>query len=79
MPCCRRVFNPMLYLTINLSVCGRILKMFFEFYDIYNRAVAAYLKVVRRREPSSAEDTRGGEHERGIRPFGGLPEKIFEF
>ena len=32
----------------------------------YHRAVAAYLKVVRRRKSWSAEGTRGGEHERGI-------------
>ena len=54
------------------------------------RAVAAYLKVVRRRKLSSAEGTRGGEHEGegdySIIPLllggGGLgasPEEIFEF
>ena len=46
------------------------------------RAVAAYLKVVRRRRPSSAEGTRGGEHKRGIIPplFRGVwgpPPRIF--
>ena len=46
------------------------------------RAVAAYLKVVRRRKPSSDEGTRGGEHERGIISplvrgvWGTSPEKI---
>ena len=49
------------------------------------RAVAAYLKVVRRRKSSSADGTRGGEHERGIISplvrgvWGAFPEKIFEF
>ena len=49
------------------------------------RAVAAYLKVVRRRKPSSADGTRGGEHERGIisplvRGFGGpSPRKFLNF
>ena len=32
----------------------------------FDRAVAAYLKVVRRKKPFHAEGTRGGEHERGI-------------
>ena len=49
------------------------------------RAVAAYLKVVRRRKPSSAEGTRGGEHEMGIIPLslGGVwgppPRKVLNF
>ena len=49
------------------------------------RAVAAYLKVVRRRKRSSAEGTRGGEHERGVIPlslgvFWGLPpRKVLNF
>ena len=33
-----------------------------------SRAVAAYLKVVRRRKSSSADGTRGGELERGTPP-----------
>ena len=35
MPCCRRVFKPTLYLTINseLSVFGRIKKMLYEVYN----------------------------------------------
>ena len=36
---------------------------------VYIRAVAAYLKVVRRRKPSSAEGTRERAHERGIIPL----------
>ena len=48
------------------------------------RAVAAYLKVVRRRKSSSADGTRGGEHERVTLPLvrgveGGLPQENFEF
>ena len=49
------------------------------------RAVAAYLKVVRRRKPSSAEGTRGGEHKRGIIPplvrgvWGPPPRKFSNF
>ena len=35
---------------------------------LQSRAVAAYLNVVRRRKPSSAEGTRGRGHERGIFP-----------
>ena len=46
------------------------------------RAVAAYLKVVRRRKPSSAADTRVGEHERmlfllSLEGFGGLPREFY--
>ena len=46
------------------------------------RAVAAYLKVVRRRKSLSAEGTRGAEHERGLFPlalggFGGPPPGKF--
>ena len=42
--------------------------------------VAAYLKVVWRRKPSSAEVREGGQHERGdysplVRGFGGLPRE----
>ena len=56
-------------------------------HSVPSRAVAAYLKVVRRRKPLTAEGTRGGEHERGIitplvRGGGGgwgLPREIFEF
>ena len=36
-----------------------------------SRAVAASLKVVRRRKSSSADGTRGGEHERGALVRGG--------
>ena len=50
----------------------------------YNyRAVAAYLKVVRRRKPSSAEGTRGGRaREGGLFPlslggFWGSPPRFF--
>ena len=48
----------------------------------HSRAVAAYLKVVRRRKSSSAEATRGGRHERGLFPlslgrFGGPPPGKF--
>ena len=39
------------------------------------RAVAAYLKVVRRREPSSAEDTRGGLFPLSFGGFRGLPRE----
>ena len=48
------------------------------------RAVAAHLKVVRRRKPSSAKGTRGGKHERGIYPplllwgVWGSPPRIFK-
>ena len=38
------------------------------FFCLVFRAVAAYLKVVRRKKPSSAEGMRGGEYERGISP-----------
>ena len=46
------------------------------------RAVTAYLNMVRRWKPSSAEVTRGGEHERGIVPslvrgVWGLPLDFF--
>ena len=57
--------------------------MFVE--QIAYRAVAAYLKVVRRKKSSSAEGTKGGEHERGIMPplvrggLGASPENFFEF
>ena len=47
------------------------------------RAVAAYLKVVRRRKTSSADGTRGGEHERGtpplVRGLGVSPKKFLIF
>ena len=48
------------------------------------RAVAAYLKVVRRRKPSSAEGTRGESMRGGLLHlslggFGASPENIFEF
>ena len=47
------------------------------------RAVAAYLKVVRRRKSSSADGTSGGEHERVtlplVRRVRGLPQENFEF
>ena len=47
------------------------------------RAVAAYLKVVRRRKSSSADGTSGGEHERVtlplVRGVRGLPQENFEF
>ena len=44
------------------------------------RAVAAYLKVVRRRKSSSADGMRGGEHERGTPPLvRGLPREKFDF
>ena len=58
--------------TLPLSYCAR-------------RAVAAYLKVVRRRKPSSAEGTRGGRaREGGLFPLslgglGGLPLDFFLF
>ena len=46
---------------------------------VNTRAVAAYLKVVRRRKSSSA-DRRGGEHEMGTsHSLGGLPREIFAF
>ena len=47
------------------------------------RAVAAYLKVVRRRKPSSAEGMRGGRAREGgsfpisLGGFGGPPPRIF--
>ena len=34
-----------------------------------DRAVVAYVKVVRRRKSSSGDGTRGGEHERGSPPL----------
>ena len=49
------------------------------------RAVAAYLKVVRRRKPSSAEGMRGGRAREGgsfplsLGGFGGPPPRIFFF
>ena len=49
------------------------------------RAVAAFLKVVRRRKPSSAEGTRGGRAREGdysplVRGFGGPPpRKVLNF
>ena len=48
----------------------------------WTRAVAAYLKVVRRRKSSSADGSRGGEHERGpllSGGLGGLPRENCEF
>ena len=48
------------------------------------RAVAAFLKVVRRRKSSSADGMRGGEHERGESTrggfsLGGIPRENFKF
>ena len=52
-------------------------------FNVCGRAVAAYLKVVRRRESSSADGTSGGEHVRVtvplVRGLGGLPQENFEF
>ena len=48
-------------------------KMLAIVYSIIVRVVVAYLKVVRRRKSSSADGTRGREHERGS------PREIFEF
>ena len=56
-----------------------------ERIHVVYRAVAAYLKVVRRRKRSSAEGTRGGECERGMIPplvrgvWGASPEKFLNF
>ena len=38
-------------------------------FNVCGRAVVAYLKVVRRRKSSSADGTRGGEHERVTLPL----------
>ena len=50
---------------------------------LHLRAVAAYLKVVRRRKSPITDDTRGGEHERGTPPLvmglGVSTEKILNF
>ena len=45
MPCCRRVFKPILHLTINSECLWlNLKKIHFEFYDIYN--IALITKVV---------------------------------
>ena len=58
-----------------------ILRVLMTTFIIRLKAVAAYLKVVRRRTSSSADGTRGGEHERGTPPHlrGSPPRKFWFF
>ena len=62
---------------------GMVLGGYGCFNGPHDRAVAAYLKVVRRRKSSSADGTRGWRYERGLPlSLGGLgvsPEKILNF
>ena len=68
---------------LNKSICisiGKFRTLFFlRRENIACRAVAAYLKVVRRRKPSSAEGTRGERAREGGRGslggFGGPPPR----
>ena len=76
-------FRARLFIDALWSPAGKGLTSWLSFVVSNCKAVAAYLKVVRRRKASSADGTRGGEHERVTPPLvgglGGLPQENFEF
>ena len=55
---------------ITYSVCD---------FVVHSRAVAAYLKVVRRRKPSSAKGTRRGLFSLSLGGLGPPPRKFLNF